>query len=133
MPPNNNFRLLYYIYSLCSAITFLINLVLQKLALCLCSNYPVLGYFKGVCMELVLKSREYNVIQSPKYVMILLHGYGSNADDLISLAPDLAEVLPDTIFVSPNAPFNFEGGFMGGRINGIACWIALRRPLLRGI
>lgn len=65
-------------------------------------------------MELVLKSREYNLMQDPKYVMVLLHGYGSNADDLISLAPDFAEVLPDTIFVSPNAPFNFEGGFMGG-------------------
>jgi phospholipase/carboxylesterase len=38
----------------------------------------------------------------------LLHGYGSNADDLIDLAPELAGSLPDAVFVSPNAPFSFE-------------------------
>lgn len=65
-------------------------------------------------MELTLKSKEYNVIKNPKYVMILLHGYGSNSDDLISLAPDLGKALLDTIFISPNAPFSFEGGIMGG-------------------
>lgn len=39
-----------------------------------------------------------------KSAVLLLHGLGSNADDLISLAPYWADALPDTVFVSPNAP-----------------------------
>lgn len=49
----------------------------------------------------------------PEYLMILLHGYGSNGEDLISLAPDFTELLPNMHFVSPDAPFKFEGGFTG--------------------
>ena len=37
-------------------------------------------------------------------LVILLHGYGSNGADLISLAPHWAGALPNTAFVSPNAP-----------------------------
>ena len=37
-------------------------------------------------------------------LVILLHGYGSNGDDLISLAPYWRDTLPDTAFVAPNAP-----------------------------
>jgi phospholipase/carboxylesterase len=37
-------------------------------------------------------------------LVILLHGYGSNGDDLISLAPYWREALPSTAFVAPNAP-----------------------------
>lgn len=37
-------------------------------------------------------------------LVILAHGYGSNGADLISLAPAWADLLPDTAFVSPNAP-----------------------------
>lgn len=43
--------------------------------------------------------------QAPKSVLFLLHGLGSNAQDLISLAPYWAAALPDTVFISPNAPF----------------------------
>jgi phospholipase/carboxylesterase len=46
--------------------------------------------------------------------VILLHGYGSNGEDLIGLAPFFAHVLPETAFYSPNAPQMLEGGFMGG-------------------
>ena len=35
---------------------------------------------------------------------ILLHGYGSNGDDLISLGLDWRTALPDTAFVAPDAP-----------------------------
>ena len=38
-------------------------------------------------------------------LVILLHGVGSNGRDLISLAPMLAQSLPRTAFVSPDAPF----------------------------
>jgi phospholipase/carboxylesterase len=41
---------------------------------------------------------------APKSLVILCHGYGSNGDDLIALAPHWAPLLPDTEFVSPNAP-----------------------------
>jgi phospholipase/carboxylesterase len=43
-----------------------------------------------------------------KSVVILLHGYGADGNDLIGLAPHLAPALPDTSFYSPNAPFPCE-------------------------
>ena len=49
-----------------------------------------------------------------KSAVVLLHGYGSNGDDLIGLTPFFARVLPDTVFYSPNAPQPVEGGFGGG-------------------
>ena len=43
-----------------------------------------------------------------KSVVILLHGYGADGNDLIGLAPHLARALPDTSFYSPNAPYPCE-------------------------
>ena len=40
-----------------------------------------------------------------KELVILLHGLGADGNDLISLAPLFAQVLPEAAFVSPNAPF----------------------------
>ncbi|TGX55085.1 phospholipase [Sphingomonas gei] len=40
----------------------------------------------------------------PKQIVVLLHGYGSSGADLISLAPMWRQVLPDALFVAPNAP-----------------------------
>lgn len=40
----------------------------------------------------------------PQSMVILLHGYGSNGDDLIGLAPYWWDALPNTVFLSPNAP-----------------------------
>ena len=37
-------------------------------------------------------------------LVIFLHGYGSNGDDLLSIGEEWAEHLPDAAFVSPNAP-----------------------------
>jgi len=45
---------------------------------------------------------------TPKQLVVLLHGYGSNGDDLISLAPFFAQALPEAEFLSPNAPFPCE-------------------------
>jgi len=39
----------------------------------------------------------------PDALVILLHGYGSNGADLISLAPYWADALPGAAFVAPNA------------------------------
>lgn len=41
---------------------------------------------------------------SPKQIVLLLHGYGSNGADLISLAPHWQRQLPDALFLAPNAP-----------------------------
>jgi phospholipase/carboxylesterase len=46
----------------------------------------------------------------PKQLVILIHGYGSNGYDLLSIAPELAKFLPEAHFISPHAPFQFEGG-----------------------
>ncbi|KRS12185.1 phospholipase [Roseovarius atlanticus] len=37
-------------------------------------------------------------------VVVFLHGYGANGADLLGLADPLAEHLPDTLFVAPDAP-----------------------------
>ena len=41
---------------------------------------------------------------SPKQIVLLLHGYGSNGADLIGLAPQWQRDLPDALFLAPNAP-----------------------------
>src|SRR5215217_7364379 len=51
---------------------------------------------------------------APRSLVILLHGYGSNGDDLIGLVPYWREALPDTVFLSPNAPQACPGA-PGGR------------------
>ena len=45
---------------------------------------------------------------TPQQLVIFLHGVGSNGDDLISLAPFFQKVLPDALFISPNAPQAFD-------------------------
>lgn len=42
--------------------------------------------------------------EKPKQLVVLLHGLGADGNDLISLAPMLAEYLPDAEFISPDAP-----------------------------
>ena len=41
--------------------------------------------------------------RAPASMVILLHGYGSNGEDLIGLVPYWRGALPDTVFLSPNA------------------------------
>ncbi len=41
---------------------------------------------------------------APKQAVVLLHGYGSDGNDLIGLAPQWQPLLPNALFVSPNAP-----------------------------
>lgn len=48
-------------------------------------------------------------------LVVLLHGYGANGEDLIGLADQWRELLPNAAFVAPNAPeelpFDGFGGF----------------------
>jgi len=46
-----------------------------------------------------------------KQLVVLLHGWGADGDDLIGLAPCWGELLPEAAFVSPHAPFPCEMGF----------------------
>ena len=45
--------------------------------------------------------------------VIFLHGYGANGADLLGLADPLAEHLPDTLFIAPDAPEACAGAPMG--------------------
>ncbi|MEE8248120.1 MAG: prolyl oligopeptidase family serine peptidase [Alphaproteobacteria bacterium] len=50
---------------------------------------------------------------TPEALVILLHGYGADGNDLIGLSPYLARVLPGAAFVSPHAPEACEMSPMG--------------------
>ncbi len=45
--------------------------------------------------------------------VIFLHGYGANGADLLGLADSLADHLPDTLFLAPDAPEQCHGSPMG--------------------
>ena len=46
-------------------------------------------------------------------VLVFLHGYGANGDDLMGLANALAPYLPDTVFLAPDAPEKCVGNPQG--------------------
>ncbi|MFN4354239.1 alpha/beta hydrolase [Parvibaculum sp.] len=48
-----------------------------------------------------------------KQLVILCHGYGSDGNDLIALAPFWQALLPDADFIAPNAPERCDGSPMG--------------------
>ena len=48
---------------------------------------------------------------APRRLVMFLHGYGADGQDLLGLAPYWAQALPDCAFVSPDAPFPCEMGF----------------------
>ena len=58
-----------------------------------------------------LKFFEYSTTKNPKYLVVLLHGYGSNGDNLLGLSHEFSHILPNAHYVSPNAVFPWEGGF----------------------
>src|SRR5262245_16284687 len=49
----------------------------------------------------------------PDSLIVFLHGVGADGNDLIELAPILGEHLPGAAFVSPHAPFPYDGAPMG--------------------
>ncbi|HLZ82953.1 MAG TPA: dienelactone hydrolase family protein [Caulobacteraceae bacterium] len=67
---------------------------------------------------------------APSSIVILAHGYGSNGEDLIGLAPYWRQALPHTLFIAPNAPErcpDAPGGYQWWPV-----WSADRRAGVRG-
>ena len=61
-------------------------------------------------MTRVLKSeRREPVSGEVRSIVVFVHGYGANGADLLGLADPLGEHLPDTLFVSPDAPESIPG------------------------
>lgn len=60
--------------------------------------------------------------EDPEMLCILLHGLGADGNDLIALAPLLAEVLPTARFIAPNAPEPCDMAPMGYQ------WFSLLNP-----
>jgi phospholipase/carboxylesterase len=56
----------------------------------------------------------------PSHLVVLLHGYGADGNDLIGLAPVLAPLMPDTAFHAPNAPYPCADNPMGYQWFGIS-------------
>jgi phospholipase/carboxylesterase len=53
-------------------------------------------------------------------LVIFLHGVGADGLDLINLADDISEILPNAAFLSPNAPFPYDDFSSGYQ------WFSLR-------
>ena len=68
---------------------------------------------------------------APKSLVVFLHGYGADGNDLIGLGREWAPALPATAFVSPNAPEHCPGAPTGRQ------WFALtmrsEQELVRGV
>lgn len=52
-----------------------------------------------------LNFSQYGITQNPKYLVIFLHGFGSDKENLIALAPEFEDILPNALFIAPNAPY----------------------------
>ena len=60
---------------------------------------------------------------TPKQIVLLLHGFGSNGKDMIALAPHWQEVLPDALFLAPHAPQRctfMDTGYQWWGLSGLA-------------
>jgi len=76
--------------------------------------------------------------EAPDTAVVLLHGYGSDGNDLIGLAPQWQHLLPSALFVSPNAPIGTPmGGFQwfaidwtGDRLASRQTGVLEARPVL---
>ena len=76
----------------------------------------------------------------PKQAVVMLHGYGSNGNDLIGLAPYWSQRFRDALFVAPDAPTQcdgfaegyqwFEIDFAGDRLAGRQSGVLKARPVL---
>jgi phospholipase/carboxylesterase len=78
--------------------------IFMTLANYLVKIYDRMLFKKGSKMldYLEIKPKNAHSIQN---IVLFLHGLGSDAEDLISIGEHWAQSLPNTLFISPNAPF----------------------------
>jgi phospholipase/carboxylesterase len=59
---------------------------------------------------------------SPKQIVLLLHGFGSSGNDMISLATTWQQSLPDALFLAPHAPqrCSFGAGYQWWGLSGLS-------------
>lgn len=62
-----------------------------------------------------------------RQLVVFLHGYGADGNDLISLADELGDVLPEAHFISPNAFERCEMSAMGFQ------WFSLREWTMQAL
>ena len=60
---------------------------------------------------MTLLTHEAGTTKTPKFLVILLHGYGANGENLIELANEFQPIIQDAYFIAPNAIEPWEGGF----------------------
>lgn len=78
--------------------------------------------------------------KAPEQLVVLLHGYGSDGNDLIGLAPAWQGVLPDALFLAPNGPTAsrimasgyqwFDIDLVGDRLASRQLGVIAARPVL---
>lgn len=67
----------------------------------------------------------------PEQIVVLLHGLGADGQDLINLAPHLAQDLPNALFVAPDAPQPCDMAPMGYQWFSLKEWTA--ESILAGV
>ncbi|MBX7147280.1 MAG: dienelactone hydrolase family protein [Alphaproteobacteria bacterium] len=70
-------------------------------------------------MENVLLGPKWEPQEKINQLVIFLHGYGANGNDLIDISNQWKDLLPNTAFISPDAPFLCEVNGMGRQWFGL--------------
>ena len=63
---------------------------------------------------------------NPDSIVVLIHGYGSDGEDLLSLGKSWGSLLPNTLFVAPHGPVACEMNPSGNQWFGLKDWESLR-------
>lgn len=58
----------------------------------------------------------------PESLVVLIHGYGADGDDLLSLGSMWSSLLPNTLFVAPHGPMVCEMNPSGNQWFGLGDW-----------
>jgi len=58
----------------------------------------------------------------PDSIVVLIHGYGANGEDLLSLGSAWAKQLPNTLFIAPDGPATSELNPFGNQWFGLGDW-----------
>ena len=64
-------------------------------------------------MRKLVSDRRGPEVGQAKHLVILVHGYGADGNDLLGLADPLGPHMPDTVFYAPNAPNKCSGNPFG--------------------